>query len=427
MSYLDFIYIKNTNNISSNQIKELLLEKQNIDFMKAMKDIDSTLEGFDLQNPPQCDMTTQIDWEWIKCKDKCYDMVLMYMKRELESTYYMLKILQASILTIVPNLENNIIISITDTSKLNGKWENDKIYINIIQIADGSISSPRLIMGFGPSSSGKTWWALNVIKLFCEASIDFPKTFLTVDGGIFRDMSSIYKLTRESVLKICKGGYTNLVVAGFMNIFSSSLFNSDNIKKNMMEFLLQQSKKIPISLYIPETLGDCGRLSSFEKILTYNLITDMRVKSCESKITPYIEITGDTKWIGLLIWQHKEGKDCDMSDGYKCTGCTDNGKLREQIDGKKYSNSVWEHSMLLGNRKMLKAPGGSYKIHNSGGKLGNISTIEDFTDYTKVPITIKNRMIQNSLGNKYRYLYSFEPKEINLPKHYICNLLPICF
>ena len=83
--------------------------------------------------------------------------------------------------------------------------------------------------------------------------------------------------------------------------------------------------------------------------------------------------------------------------------------------------------MLLGNRKMLKAPGGSYKIHNSGGKLGNISTIEDFTDYTKVPITIKNRMIQNSLGNKYRYLYSFEPKEINLPKHYICNLLPICF
>ena len=83
-------------------------------------------------------------------------------------------------------------------------------------------------------------------------------------------------------------------------------------------------------------------------------------------------------------------------------GCTESGMKRQNIEGKKYSNSAWEHSNNVGIIEMKKAPGGSYKIHSSGGRIykyiDNIplfgkTIIEDYTNNTKklkIPENYKN-------------------------------------
>lgn len=407
----------------SDIIKLYLMKKQNINFDQVKKEMDPV-------NPPQCDPTSKK--EWVYCDGSCYDMVSKYMTMELESTAYILRILAASIITTTTSmkLKVKLLLNNNELDKLTGLWKDDSKYFDLTEMDK---HKSRLIMGFGPSASGKTYWAKNIIAMLGQTYNDFPTVFITVDGGIFRDMSIIYQITVKASNKACHGGYSNLVVAGFMNIFRSSLFASDKIKKVIVSYLLEQSKKINISLYVPETLGDCGLISSFDKVLSYNWITDLRVKSCETKITPYTEITKDEKsWIGLLIWQHKNGSECNMNNGFKCVGCTESGMSREQLDGKKYDNSVWDHSMLLGERKMKKAPGGSYKFHNSGGLKGSMTTLEDYTMYTDVKIKEKFKGIA-SLNKDLLYT---EHKDIDVsslknlakiaPRPFICDLLPIC-
>ena len=100
-------------------------------------------------------------------------------------------------------------------------------------------------------------------------------------------------------------------------------------------------------MYIPETLGFCGL-------------------SCEDKYSKYIKITNDKRWIGLLIWQHRYANECNYSEKYKCKGCTESGEKRQIKEGKKYENDQWESSMNNGGAEFMKAPGGTFKIHNSG-------------------------------------------------------------
>ena len=181
-------------------------------------------------------------------------------------------------------------------------------------------------------------------------------------------------MTNENIKKFCYSGITNLVSAG-LNLFSKSLFDSNIIKKHITKFLETQNKNIPISLYVPETLGGC-----------YG-----QIKNCEKNYEKYINITKDDKWIGLLIWQHKNGSDCEFDSQHKCLGCTESGIAREKEEGKKYSNSAWDISMKNGKEQIMKAKGGSYEIHNAGGKkyennnghnLLCKSTIIDFTIYS---------------------------------------------
>mgnify|MGYP001616296616 CR=1 FL=1 len=47
-------------------------------------------------------------------------------------------------------------------------------------------------MGFGPSASGKSYWTKNIIKIFCKIYDNYPDTFISVDGGIYRETSKIY-------------------------------------------------------------------------------------------------------------------------------------------------------------------------------------------------------------------------------------------
>jgi hypothetical protein len=217
-----------------------------------------------------------------------------------------------------------------------------------------TVKNPRLIMGFGPSASGKTYCAKKIIELLSTQDPLFPKTFLSIDGGIQRECSVVYQLAKTIAIQKGHAGLKNLV----SSINSKSLFDSAIIKKNVKEYLMVQKaldasdRPTKISLYVPETLGICGAVN------------------CGGKYKSYIEITGDTtNWIALVIWQHKTGDECDFDDSYKCKGCTESGTTREMSEGKKYSSSAYPFSMYNGVLESKGAPGGYFKIHNSGGQL----------------------------------------------------------
>ena len=301
------------------------------------------------------------DTEWRSCLGNCFILVNKYIQEEIHSTHYILSCIADSVLwaDTVREEERKIhfmknpfnlkaLTSGNPSEYLTGNWENDSQYISLILPSEGA---SRLIMGFGPSASGKTHWAQTLITLFSQTQPFFPKVFLSIDGGIYRSTSIVYKSILKAVGE-CFAGVENLVSAGFSPL-SSSLFNSDIIKDVIINYL--KTQKIPISLYVPETLSGC-------------------FLDCSNKVKKYIQITKDEKgWIGVYIWQHL--RNCPDNDDMKCVGCETSGKHRETTEGKKYSSKAYDISCRNGLSMVEKAPGGIFKIHNSG-KKGKKSTVE---------------------------------------------------
>jgi hypothetical protein len=296
---------------------------------------------------------------WVYCDESCIGIRKLF-EMEIESTLYILNIISNSLVSI----DNNSYVTFKFTgsiSDLTGIWDKDKDKFElIIYNNDGimvSLYQTRLIMGFGPSASGKTYCAKAIITMLSKNDPDFPKSFLSIDGGIYREKSYIY----QKVIKLIKpynfNGLRNLVLSG-LNLKTNtnnlkitkrkSLFDSSIVKNKVIKYLETGNN---VSLYVPETLGGCFSLG------------------CKSSYEKYINIANDKEnWIGLLIWQHKTDQDCDYKEAYKCMGCTKSGTKREKNEGKKYSSTAWENSMLNGRHHMMLAPGGKYEIHNGGGK-----------------------------------------------------------
>ena len=232
-------------------------------------------------------------------------------------------------------------------------------------------SNGRFIFGAGPSASGKTYNAGLVVKMMKMVDPSFPEFFMTIDGGTYRDVSVIYQSIIRAILE--KSQYPGLKNLMSASIFSmeKSIFESDSIKKNIKEYLLKQTRQYNfiVSLYVPDTLAFCGSLD------------------CMNKIIPYIEITGDNNWIGLMIYQHKNGGNkCPFKSGYKCKGCSESGKEREKKEGKKYSSSAWDKSVTNGLISIKNAPNIRIVYHNNGGVTDSKSVFEDLSnEYAKIP------------------------------------------
>ena len=114
---------------------------------------------------------------------------------------------------------------------------DENIILNDINL---SIQNGEIVSLMGSSASGKTYWAKTIIKLLNENLDDFPDTFLSIDGGIYRESSFVY----QSVIYILKNlnlsGISNLVSAGIKSAIIGSLFDSNKIKKHIKEFLKNQ-------------------------------------------------------------------------------------------------------------------------------------------------------------------------------------------
>jgi len=337
-------------------VKSFPYENNNFDdyFVNIRNEIENNLPTSNTQTPYE-------PKKWVVCKATCYNIASTAIINEMSSTAYMLRVLSNSLISnnkadqkLYISYENNDEVG-EPGNLLTGTWKYDSKYFTIKKIGRGNNKSSRLIMGFGPSASGKTYWARNIISLLNNNIESFPSTFFTIDGGDYRSLSYIYQIIIESAKKNGLGGVENLVLAG-ISVTSKNIFDSNIIKKQIIQYLSLSQKQDPnlfISLYVPETLGDCGM---------------MRPKSCNKKIKGYMNLTNDNDWVGLMIYQHKTSEECPYDLEYQCTGTTSSGKTRESVEGKKYSNSSFQHSMNQGLKEASTAPNLRFIIHNSGGK-----------------------------------------------------------
>ena len=255
-------------------------------------------------------------------------------------------------------------------------------------------------MGFGPSASGKTFLTKLMIKLLLdiEGVKRFPNTFVSIDGGIIREVSFIYQFIIQNIKLHGK------TVMGFSNLVSAtggeSLFNSNIHKENLIKMLSNESNKYKdkISVYIPDTISNPKNCTPLG---TCDILRDG------------IKITGDKdSWIGLLIWQHTLTAKCNKNEGYQCKGTIASGTARQIDEGKKYSSGAWGLSMLNGRRMLDKAPSYRFAIHNTGGLSGQKTILKDTTDYVKnaelSKDNIKNYFKSESQSQQQQYKFKRE-------------------
>lgn len=368
--YLDNIIILNKidQNLKSIIIERSLGEKKSTFLQTFREDMQTMIQK-------NFKKSTRI---WIRCLKTCYTTIEKYIQQEIHSTAYILRVLAAS---LISGNETTPALTIkVDNANLTGKWEDDMNYFTLQTFSENREKRKgKLIMGYGPSASGKTHWAKNIINVLGRLDTTFPSTFLSIDGGIYRDASIIY----QSVIRIIRDttkfhGFSNLVTSNFFEkkTFSGILFDSNVVKKQIKNFLTRSQNPRP-NLYVPETLGGCIRNkvgNKLEKRLGKKLRKKLRL-SCDMKVEEFIGITNAREdWVGLCIWQHKRNTACTRSDAccsypdkYKCVSTTVSGQNREKKEGKKYSPGAWEYSYINGKIESMKAPNDNwYHIHNTG-------------------------------------------------------------
>ena len=265
----------------------------------------------------------------------------------------------------------------------------------------------KLIMGFGPSASGKTHMSSKIIKILNKL---YPEVFekdyyISIDGGIYRECSIIYNAIHQAA-KICGlSGITNL----------AKMFNAESVKKNVMEYLnhFKNLQKKIFNLYVPETLVSCNYSSS----------------SCDDLIDIYKTYTGDNEyWTALHIYQcYYGGNKCQQSESYyQCEGIKGSVSKRQDTEGKIASSHAFHLRTLgrdsynFGNRQaekyLMKTKGIRFKIHNVG-RANGFSILYDKTNYTDMyNILMFNNETENILSKQQIvYKYSFKyPKFKNL-------------
>jgi Cdc6-like AAA superfamily ATPase len=294
---------------------------------------------------------------WKRCLFRCYRVLRFWINKEMYSTAFMLRVIYHSIIGTKNNLRFEF-----SKKELTGVWNYDKKYISLVSSEN---VKNRLIFGFGPSASGKTFLMTTLLKLLQKKISSFPKTFLTIDGGIYREVSVVYQ-TIVDITKQFHYGISNLAIRTISSI--RPLFKSSWIKTQIIHFL-KKDKTQKFSLYVPETLSVCSSKSNCLKI-----------------IKKYNSIVNDNDWIGIMIYQHSFQKNCSFLDEYKCEGCYESGKKREVKQGKKYSKMSWNSSYKNGMKMMEKVPQYRFLIHNSGtDKRPSI-----LTDFSKTPLFTKH-------------------------------------
>ena len=337
---------------------------------------------------------------WIECNGEDKEKLKSLLDEEKNTNSFFIKCLNKSFLNYdeektKPNFQENNHINGFDTSiKIN--------YDSIIFKGEYKYKDQKkLIMGFGPSASGKTHMSSKVIRLLNEL---YPEVFekdyyISIDGGIYRECSIIYNAIHTAA-KICGlSGITNL----------ATMFDSESVKNNVIDYLneLKSQQKKFFNLYVPETLVSCG----------YKL-------RCDDLIEKYKKYTEDKEhWTALHIYQcYYGGKKCEQSDIlHQCKGINESVSKRQNTEGKIASSHAFHLRTLgidsynVGNRQaekyLMKTKGIRFKIHNAGSENIN-SILYDKTNYKDNDIFDRNDNIKEILKKEKIIL----EKEENYPK-----------
>ena len=350
--------------------------------------------------------------DWYSCKNECFKFFNNIINSEIETTAYILRAISNCILKKKEEEEEEeeekLFFELIDNDvPLTGIWKEDRKNIKIKLSPKEDKKDKRLIMGFGPSASGKTYMAQNIINWLAEDK-NFPNIFLSIDGGSMREASVTYRyITKQMQLNVpdkdCK------TLKGFKNLSSSSTLTKSLFKKpkkKIFEFfknVKENNNKNIISVYVPETLGGYPSCYSKKTCRTSHVYTD--------NVKKYCDYTGDDNWIGLFIWQHKfkEGDKCPLPVGYKCEGVISKGTSREIEEGKKYGPKAYNISFHAGLTILKSHSKHSVEIHNSGGKTNSKSIIVDYTGlFNSLQINDKNIIYLKSRKKKL---------EVDIKKH----------
>ena len=396
----------------------------------------------------------------VKYSDNLCTLLSKYGKQELESTAYMLRVLTHSVIDIdidfvmkkkeikkqiedapykllekqesyTPD-ELNIMVGHLTTEfdelnekktqinfgiyhgyerEINGIWENDKkyIFINGISRPDESFvggsnndNKGMLIMGLGPSGSGKSFMAEELITVLLKTIPGFQSFYFNIDGGKYRELSVVYQSVIEGIKQFSKknqdiqdcinttcktdstaggsnGGNSLCITPNPKDYLSPAntkgienlkdYINTTKIKEEVVDYLKLQKKDnksdLQINLYVPDTLVSCGYTETMSRL---------GIGNCISRIKEYVEITNSkNNWISALIYQHKTEELCKKK--YKCVGTESKGKERAKCESKPYSDKNWKRGYELGELFTMRKtynngdkPGLVIRIHNSGDK-----------------------------------------------------------
>ena len=152
-------------------------------------------------------------------KTNACSLIGQYGELELNSTAYMLRVLTKAVLG---NKNKPIRFNVENGSTLTGIWNNDKNHIYFENDNKNPNKEGMLIMGFGPSASGKSFMGEQIIEIMKNAIVDgktfstigddktFSDLFFNIDGGEYRELSVVY----QSVIKGIKD-YTLTQVEGY--------------------------------------------------------------------------------------------------------------------------------------------------------------------------------------------------------------------
>jgi hypothetical protein len=405
-------------------------EKQKIkNFIYYLLNIYNTkFESNSIPNQINKLLKTKNTTEWVDCRGECFKSIKQSIDTELNTTLYYLVTLTKSLLTLIEDkfivcfqINPPAVIRSYWSWNWNGNWNNDSLNINIVVLeVDNpndinttytsqmcSVGTSRLIMGFGPSASGKTYIAKKIINLMTLITQTFPQFFLSIDGGIYRETSKTYKQITNTFLHNSQTkGLTNLVCSTEILGLCTSLFDSNVIKNNIKQYLthLKDRYTFVISLYIPDTIAFCGVINT----------------SCETKYNYYKEYTEDSNWVGTLIYQHKTEELCRYKGTvYQCLGTTTSGKSRELTEGKKYSSNAWKASFDNGYREFQKAKF-AFLIHNCGkspvpGDDYDKQPKTRISDFSTPQITMTSA-ISGFLRDNYFILFNKREEPVDMPE-----------
>ena len=341
------------------------------DFLEAIK---TQISELTTNNSNESDKYIKQGWK--DCtSDNCFTKLRKQIVIETGSILYILKCFHKS---IIPNPENNIKILISFLKDKN-KFVVLKIGTNEDDLKNTNNSTKsekgKLILGLGPSASGKTFWAEKIIEMTGD-----KKPYISIDGGIYREECCSYQFIVNTCIAHGFSGLNNLVetlayklrrikknfTSTIHGNFKEIMTHSSDTKKEILKLLnssVQYSKDYSfMNIYLPETLGDCLLKQSLTK-----------KSGCYSeKIEPYVKLTKDPNFTTLLIYQCKFGYDCIYVPTHKCKGCAPSGMARQDKEGKKYSSGAWLASMKYGLQLLrLQKGGDKFIIHNSGGEKYN--------------------------------------------------------
>ena len=299
--------------------------------------------------------------EWLESPQEVFKLSKSLLDKEIESTIYILAVFGHSYFDVSEpeNQQLTFTIDAENLKNINGVWENDKQYFKLKFPKTQTEENGKLIMGFGPSASGKTYWAKKAIKIINKIDASYPTNFLSIDGGFQREVCVSYQIIRDVITDQGCSGFNNLMTAGMRGVpfTAQSIFDSSPLKKVMKSYLLEN--QVRPNLYVPETLGGCLTKSGKK----------LGIGGCKAAIyQDYITITNDENWTGLLIWQHKNANECNYTSEYKCVGCEESGTKRQIAEGKKYSGAAYSISMQYGGDELKQQfnKGHVMTIHNSG-------------------------------------------------------------